>query len=94
MVKPALSYLDVITRVRDAVPALPLFAYQVSGEFSMIKAAAANGWLNEEAIVNETLTAISRAGADAIITYFAVDVAARLRSSDQARVAVAAGVAR
>jgi len=78
MVKPALPYLDVIAAVRDAVPALPLFAYQVSGEYSMVKAAARNGWLNECAAMMETLTSIKRAGADAIITYFAVDAARTL----------------
>lgn len=82
MVKPALPYLDVITRVRDRVPSLPLVAYQVSGEYSMLKAAAANGWLDERAAVHETLTAIKRAGADAIITYFAVDVALALKGTD------------
>ena len=78
MVKPALPYLDVIARVRVAEPGLPLVAYQVSGEYSMLKAAAAQGWLDEAAAVNETLTAIKRAGADVIITYFAVDAARRL----------------
>jgi len=71
MVKPALPYLDVIRRVRDAYPELPLAAYNVSGEYSMIKAAVANGWLDEKKVVMETLTAIKRAGADLIITYHA-----------------------
>jgi len=71
MVKPALAYLDVIHRVRDAFPAAPLVAYQVSGEYSMIKAAAEKGWLDERMIALESLTAIKRAGADRIITYFA-----------------------
>jgi porphobilinogen synthase len=75
MVKPALPYLDVIRRVRDAVPELPLVAYNVSGEYAMIKAAAANGWLDEEKVVLETLTGIKRAGADLIITYHALDAA-------------------
>jgi porphobilinogen synthase len=78
MVKPALPYLDVIARVRAAEPGLPLVAYQVSGEYSMLKAAAANGWIDEATAVDETLTAIKRAGADVIITYFAVDAARRL----------------
>ena len=78
MVKPALPYLDVIARVRAAEPGLPLVAYQVSGEYSMLKAAAANGWIDEASAVDETLTAIKRAGADVIITYFAVDAARRL----------------
>lgn len=71
MVKPALPYLDVIHRVRNTFPELPLAAYNVSGEYSMIKAAAANGWLDEQKVVLETLTAIKRAGADLILTYFA-----------------------
>jgi porphobilinogen synthase len=78
MVKPALPYLDVIARVKAAEPGLPLVAYQVSGEYSMLKAAAANGWIDEAAAADETLIAIKRAGADAIITYFAVDAARRL----------------
>jgi len=75
MVKPALPYLDVIRRVRDAFPELPLAAYNVSGEYAMIKAAAANGWLDEERVVLETLLSIKRAGADLIITYHALDAA-------------------
>jgi porphobilinogen synthase len=74
MVKPALAYLDVIRRVRDHCD-LPLAAYNVSGEYSMIKAAAHNGWIDEQRIVMEVLTGIRRAGADMIITYFAPDVA-------------------
>jgi len=75
MVKPALPYLDVVRSVREAIPDVPLFAYQVSGEYSMIKAAAANGWLDERNVALEALTSIKRAGADAIITYFAKHVA-------------------
>jgi porphobilinogen synthase len=75
MVKPALPYLDVVQRIRQAFPELPLAAYNVSGEYSMIKAAAANGWLNEKAVVLESLTAIKRAGADLILTYHAKDAA-------------------
>ena len=75
MVKPAGAYLDVISAVRQRVPQLPLAAYQVSGEYSMIKAAAANGWIDERRVVMETLTAIKRAGADIIINYFAKDAA-------------------
>ncbi len=71
MVKPALPYLDVIQRVREAFPQLPLAAYNVSGEYAMLKAAAANGWLDERGVVLETLTAIKRAGADLILTYHA-----------------------
>ncbi|HEX2986739.1 MAG TPA: porphobilinogen synthase, partial [Chloroflexota bacterium] len=73
MVKPALAYLDVIARVRDAVK-LPVAAYNVSGEYSMVKAAARLGWLEEKRAAMETLTAIKRAGADIIITYFAKDL--------------------
>ncbi len=74
MVKPALAYLDIIRQVRDRYN-LPLAAYNVSGEFSMIKAAARNGWIDEQRIVMEVLTGIRRAGADMIITYFAPDIA-------------------
>ncbi len=79
MVKPAGPYLDVIRQVRDAVR-VPVVAYQVSGEFSLIKAAAARGWIDERAAVMETLTGIHRAGADLIISYFAPQVAQWLRS--------------
>jgi len=75
MVKPALAYLDVIRVVKDAFPEMPMAAYNVSGEYSMIKAAAQNGWVDEEKVTLETLTAIKRAGADLIITYHAVDAA-------------------
>lgn len=74
MVKPALSYLDVIRRVRDTFN-YPLAAYSVSGEYAMVKAAAQKGWLDEKRIVVETLTAIKRAGADIIITYYAREAA-------------------
>lgn len=77
MVKPAGAYLDIIQRLRDAHD-LPIAAYQVSGEFSMIKAAAANGWIDERRVALETLIAIKRAGADMIITYFAKDATAWL----------------
>ena len=73
MVKPAGPYLDVIRRVRDAVD-VPVVAYQVSGEFSLIKAAAARGWIDERAAAFETLTGIKRAGADLIVSYFAPDM--------------------
>jgi porphobilinogen synthase len=75
IVKPALPYLDILQRVRAAFPELPLAAYNVSGEYAMIKAAAANGWLDECGAVLESLTAIKRAGADFILTYHAVDAA-------------------
>jgi len=74
MVKPALPYLDVIRRVRDAFD-VPVGAYNVSGEYAMVKAAAANGWLDEKRVVMEILTGIQRAGADIILTYHAKDVA-------------------
>jgi porphobilinogen synthase len=74
MVKPALPYLDIVRRVSDA-SRVPTFAYQVSGEYAMIKAAAANGWLDEQKSVLESLLCIKRAGASAILTYFAVDAA-------------------
>jgi len=79
MVKPAGPYLDIIRQVRDAVQ-LPVVAYQVSGEFSLIKAAAERGWIDERAAVLETLTGIRRAGADLIISYFAPQVAQWLRT--------------
>ncbi|MGA2477297.1 MAG: porphobilinogen synthase [Spirochaetia bacterium] len=75
MVKPALPYLDVIRLLRDNFPAHPLVAYNVSGEYAMLKAAAANGWLDEKAAVRETLTGIRRAGADLVITYHAKEAA-------------------
>jgi porphobilinogen synthase len=75
MVKPALPYLDVLQRVRQSHPELPLMAYNVSGEYAMVKAAAANGWLDERAVTLEALTSIKRAGADLIITYHAKEAA-------------------
>jgi len=74
MVKPALPYLDIVRRVKDTYQ-VPTFAYQVSGEYAMLKAAAANGWLDERATVLEALLGIKRAGANAILTYFAVEAA-------------------
>ncbi len=79
MVKPALPYLDVVYRVKQTFQ-VPVAAYQVSGEFALIKAAGANGWIDEDRMVMESLTAIKRAGADVILTYFAKDVARRLRT--------------
>ena len=81
MVKPAHTYLDVICRVKQAHPALPLCAYHTSGEFAMIKAAAQNGWIDEEKSVFEVLTAIHRAGADFIITYYTKEIASWLARS-------------
>lgn len=75
MVKPALAYLDILAQARDEFPGVPLAAYNVSGEYSMVKAAAERGWLNEKATVLESLTAIRRAGAGVILTYWAKDVA-------------------
>ena len=79
MVKPALAYLDIICRVREEID-LPLAAYNVSGEFSMIKAAEKMGWIDGSKVMMETLTAIKRAGADMILTYFAIEAAQVLRS--------------
>lgn len=79
MVKPALAYLDIISQVREQFP-LPLAAYQVSGEYSMVKAAAEKGWIDERRVALESLTAIARAGADMIITYWAKDAAKWLRA--------------
>ncbi len=75
MVKPALAYLDVIRQTREQFPEVPLAAYNVSGEYAMVKAAAERGWLEEERVVMEILTGIKRAGADLIITYHAMDAA-------------------
>ena len=74
MVKPAMPYLDLIRQARDRFD-LPIAAYQVSGEFSMIMAAARNGWIDRERAMLESLTSIRRAGADVILTYFAKDAA-------------------
>ena len=78
MVKPALPYLDVIAAVRAAVD-IPVAAYQVSGEYAMVEAAAANGWIDRDRAMLETLTSIRRAGAQIILTYWAVEAARQLR---------------
>ena len=78
MVKPAMSYLDVLSDVA-AISDVPVWAYQVSGEYAMIEAAAANGWIDREAAILETLTSIRRAGADVVLTYWATEAAALLR---------------
>jgi porphobilinogen synthase len=78
MVKPAMSYLDVVRRVREMVD-VPVAAYQVSGEYAMVEAAAARGWIDRDRVIAETLTSIRRAGADIVLTYWAVDVARTLR---------------
>ena len=81
MVKPAMPYLDIVRRVKDAYE-VPTFAYQVSGEYAMLKAAAQNGWLDEKAVVLESLLGIKRAGANAILTYFAMDAARWLAETE------------
>ncbi len=78
MVKPGLPYLDVVRRVKDEFK-VPTFAYQVSGEYAMLKAAALNGWLDHDAVMMETLLAFKRAGADGVLTYFALDAARLLQ---------------
>jgi porphobilinogen synthase len=82
MVKPGMPYLDVVAEVKQAF-GVPTFAYQVSGEYAMLKAAALNGWLDERAVVLEALTGFKRAGADAILSYFAVQAAQWLQSGKQ-----------
>jgi porphobilinogen synthase len=78
MVKPAIGYLDVVRAVRDAVE-VPMAAYSVSGEYSMVEAAAANGWIDRERAIDEIVTSIKRAGADIVLTYWATELANRLR---------------
>jgi porphobilinogen synthase len=78
MVKPGMPYLDIVRRVKDTYKA-PTFVYQVSGEYSMLKAAAVNGWLDEKKVVLESMLAFKRAGADGILTYFGLQVARWLR---------------
>ena len=79
IVKPGMPYLDVLWRVKEAF-GMPTFAYQVSGEYAMIEAAAQNGWIDGERAMMESLLAFKRAGADGILTYFALRAAERLRS--------------
>jgi len=79
MVKPGMPYLDIVRRVKDTF-GVPTYAYQVSGEYAMLHAAAANGWLDLDAVIDESLLAFKRAGADGILTYAALDVARRLRN--------------
>ena len=79
MVKPGMPYLDVVRRVKDEF-SVPTFAYQVSGEYAMLKAAALNGWLDHDAVMMESLLAFKRAGADGVLTYFAIDAAKKLQS--------------
>ena len=80
MVKPGMPYLDIVRRVKDEFR-VPTFAYQVSGEYAMLKAAAANGWLDHDAVMMEALLAFKRAGADGVLTYFALDAARKLRGA-------------
>ena len=80
MIKPGLPYLDIVRRVKDAF-GVPTFVYQVSGEYSMLMAAARNGWLDERAVILESLLSIRRAGADGVLTYFAKRVAGWLRET-------------
>ncbi|MFO1218182.1 MAG: porphobilinogen synthase [Burkholderiaceae bacterium] len=79
MVKPGMPYLDIVRRVKDAFR-MPTFVYQVSGEYAMLKAAAANGWLDHDAVMMESLLAFKRAGVDGVLTYFALDAARKLRN--------------
>ena len=79
MVKPAIGYLDVVSRVRESVQ-VPVAAYNVSGEYSMVEAAAANGWIDRDRAIREVLTSIKRAGADIVLTYWATEAATRLRA--------------
>jgi porphobilinogen synthase len=78
MVKPAMSYLDVLAETAAMSP-VPVWAYQISGEYAMIQAAAANGWIDADAASYESVLSIKRAGADTILTYWATDLATRLR---------------
>jgi porphobilinogen synthase len=78
MVKPGMPYLDIVRRVKETFR-VPTFAYQVSGEYAMLKAAAGNGWLDHDAVMMESLLAFRRAGADGVLTYFALDAARKLR---------------
>jgi porphobilinogen synthase len=80
MVKPGMPYLDIVRRVKDEFH-LPTFAYQVSGEYAMLKAAAQNGWLDHDAVMMESLLAFKRAGADGVLTYFAIAAAEKLRDA-------------
>ncbi len=83
MVKPAMSYLDVLADAAATSP-VPVWAYQVSGEYAMIRAAAANGWIDGDRAILETVTSIRRAGADAVLTYFAIEVARALNQQSRA----------
>src|SRR4029450_1571385 len=80
MVKPGMPYLDVVRRVKDEFK-VPTFAYQLSGEYAMLQAAFQNGWLDKDKIIMETMMSFKRAGADGVLTYFALDVARRLKAA-------------
>ena len=80
MVKPGMPYLDIVRRVKDEFR-IPTFAYQVSGEYAMLKAAAINGWLEHDAVMMESLLAFRRAGADGVLSYFALEAARLLRKT-------------
>lgn len=82
MVKPALAYLDIVRRCREVVPEVPIVAYNVSGEYAMVRAAAARNWLDERRVVMEVLTGLRRAGADLVVTYHAMEVARWLRTEE------------
>jgi porphobilinogen synthase len=84
MVKPGMPYLDIVRRVKQEF-GLPTFAYHVSGEYAMLKAAAQKGWLNEQACVMEAMLSFKRAGADAILTYYAMDIARWLQAEQSAK---------
>jgi len=79
MVKPGMPYLDIVRRVKDVFE-YPTYAYQVSGEYAMLKAAAQNGWLDHDAVMIESLMAFRRAGADGVLTYFALEAARYLKT--------------
>jgi porphobilinogen synthase len=79
MVKPGMPYLDIVRRVKEQF-GVPTFAYQVSGEYAMLKGAAERGWLDHDAVMLESLLAFKRAGADGVLTYFALDAARRLQA--------------
>jgi porphobilinogen synthase len=81
MVKPGMPYLDVVRRVKETFGA-PTYVYQVSGEYAMLKAASINGWLDEKSVVMEALTGIKRAGADGILTYYALQAAQWIREKN------------
>jgi porphobilinogen synthase len=78
MVKPGMPYLDIVRRVKDEFK-VPTYAYQVSGEYAMLKAAALNGWLDRDKVMMESMMAFKRAGADGVLTYFALDIARKLK---------------